>query len=121
MTADKKVCQAGDVVTLTVKGTDLVSLNALSFALPYSSTDFEFVGIDVKDMGVMENITKDRLHSDGNKVLYPTFVNIGEQKPMEGTHVLFTIKMKVKKACKPSFKFDHLMMVDKFLRVKSEK
>ena len=121
MTADKKVCQAGDVVTLTVKGTDLVSLNALSFALPYSATDFEYVGIDVKAMGVMENITKDRLHSDGNKVLYPTFVNIGEQKPVEGTHVLFTIKMKAKKACKPSFKFDHLMMVDKFLRVKSEK
>lgn len=121
LSADKKVCKAGDVVTLTVKGKDLVSLNALSFALPYSATDFELVGIDVKDMGNMENISKDRLHSDGSKVLYPTFVNIGEQKTVEGTHELFTIKLKAKKACKPSFKMSNLMMVDKFLRVKSQK
>lgn len=121
LSADKKVCQAGDVVTLTVKGSNLVSLNALSFALPYSPTDFEYMGIDVKNMGAMENITKDRLHSDGSKVLYPTFVNIGEQKPVEGTQTLFTIKLKAKKACKPSFKFNNLMMVDKFLRVKTQK
>ncbi len=121
LVADKKAYQAGDIVTLTVKGKDLVSLNALSFALPYSATDFEFVGIDVKDMGKMENISKDRLHSDGNKVLYPTFVNIGEQPAVEGTHDLFTIKLKAKKACKPAFKLNNLMMVDKFLRVKNEK
>jgi len=121
ITADKKICKVNDIVTLTIKGKDLVSLNALSFALPYNPNDFEFVGIDVKDMGKMENISKDRLHSDGSKVLYPTFVNIGEQPAVEGTHDLFTIKWKAKKACKPSFKFNNLMMVDKFLRVKNEK
>ena len=121
LVADKKAYKAGDVITLTVKGKDLVSLNALSFALPYNATDFEFIGIDVKDIGKMENISKDRLHSDGSKLLYPTFVNIGEQPAVEGTHDLFTIKLKTRKACKPSFKFSNLMMVDKFLRVKSEK
>lgn len=121
LVADKKAYQAGDVITLTVKGKDLVSLNALSSALPYNATDFEFIGIDVKDMGKMENISKDRLHSDGSKLIYPTFVNIGEQPAVEGTHDLFTIKLKTRKACKPSFKFSYLMMVDKFLRVKSEK
>ena len=121
LVADKKAYQAGDVITLTVKGKDLVSLNALSFALPYNATDFEFIGIDVKNMGKMENISKDRLHSDGSKLIYPTFVNIGEQPAVEGTHDLFTIKLKTRKACKPSFKFSNLMMVDKFLRVKSEK
>ena len=118
ITADKKICKANDIVTLTVKGKDLVSLNAMSFALPYNPTDFEFVGIDVKDMGKMENITKDRLHSDGSKVLYPTFVNLGEQPAVEGTHDLFTIKLKAKRTCKPSFKMAHIVMVDKFLRVK---
>lgn len=68
--ADKKVCKANDIIALTIKGKDLVSLNALSFALPYNPTDFEFIGIDVKDMGKMENISKDRLHSDGSKILY---------------------------------------------------
>ena len=113
--------KAGETITLTVKGKDLVSLNALSFALPYSASEYEFIGVDVKDMGKMENITKDRLHSDGSKVLYPTFVNMGEQPAVEGTHDLFTIKLKAKKACKPAFKLNQLMMVDKFLRVKSEK
>mgnify|MGYP000963119720 FL=1 len=119
--ADKKVYKAGETITLTIKGKDLVSLNALSFALPYSASEYEFIGVDVKDMGKMENITKDRLHSDGSKVLYPSFVNMGEQPAVEGTHDLFTIKLKAKKACKPAFKLNQLMMVDKFLRVKSEK
>ena len=119
--ADKKMYKAGETITLTVKGKNLVSLNALSFALPYSASEYEFIGVDVKDMGKMENITKDRLHSDGSKVLYPTFVNMGEQPAVEGTHDLFTIKLKAKKACKPAFKLNQLMMVDKFLRVKSEK
>ena len=119
--ADKKMYKAGETITLTVKGKDLVSLNALSFTLPYSASEYEFIGVDVKDMGKMENITKDRLHSDGSKVLYPTFVNMGEQPAVEGTHDLFTIKLKAKKACKPAFKLNQLMMVDKFLRVKSEK
>ena len=119
--ADKKVYKAGETITLTIKGKNLVSLNALSFALPYSASEYEFIGVDVKDMGKMENITKDRLHSDGSKVLYPSFVNMGEQPAVEGTHDLFTIKLKAKKACKPAFKLNQLMMVDKFLRVKSEK
>lgn len=119
--ADKKVYKAGETITLTIKGKDLVSLNALSFALPYSASEYEFIGVDVKDMGKMENITKDRLHSDGSKVLYPSFVNMGEQPAVEGTHDLFTIKLKAKKACKPAFKLNQQMMVDKFLRVKSEK
>ena len=75
----------------------------------------------VQVMEILKNISKDRLHSDGSKLIYPTFVNIGEQPAVEGTHDLFTIKLKTRKACKPSFKFSNLMMVDKFLRVKSEK
>ena len=121
LAADKKMYKAGETITLTVKGKGLVSLNALSFALPYSATEYEFIGVDVKDMGKMENLTKDRLHSDGSKVLYPTFVNIGEQPAVEGTRDLFTIKFKAKKACKPAFQLNQLMMVDKFLGVKTGK
>ena len=121
LAADKTTYKAGETITLTVKGKDLVSLNALSFALPYSATEYELIGVDVKDMGKMENITKDRLHSDGSKVLYPTFVNLGEQPAVEGTHELFTIKFKAKKACKPAFQLRQLMMVDKFLGVKTGK
>ncbi len=117
---DKTVCKAGDIVTLTVTGKDLVSLNALSFALPYKAEELEYLSVTPLNILQMENITKDRLHSDGEKVLYPTFVNIGEQKYVEGNLPLFTIQFKAKKACKPTFKMNHLMMVDKFLRIKKE-
>ncbi len=119
LTSDKKVCKAGDIVTLNVIGKDLISLNALSFALPYNAEDFEYIGVTPLNMLQMENITKDRLHSDGTKVLYPTFVNIGEQKYIEGSKPLFSIKFKAKKGCKPTFKINNLMMVDKFLRIKN--
>ncbi len=115
--ADKTAYKAGDIATLTVTGKDLVSLNALGFALPYKAEELEFLEVTPLNMLQMENITKDRLHSDGDKVLYPTFVNIGEQKYVEGTQPLFTIKFKAKKACKPVFKMQHLMLVDKFLRI----
>ena len=121
LAADKKTYKAGETITLTVKGKGLVSLNALSFALPYSATEYEFIGVDVKDIGKMENLTKDRLHSDGSKVLYPTFVNIGEQPAVEGARDLFTIRLKAKKACKPAFQLNQLMMADKFLGVKTRK
>lgn len=119
--ADKKQYATGDEVTLTVKGKDLVSLNALSFALPYNPGELEYQGVTPLNMMQMENITRDRLHSDGEKVLYPTFVNIGEQKYVEGTKDLFVIKFKAKKAFRPVFKMGKLMMVDKFLRVKTDR
>ena len=45
----------------------------------------------------MENLTYDRLHTNGVKSLYPTFVNIGEKELLEGTQTLFVLKFKAKK------------------------
>lgn len=89
--------------------------------MPYNPGELEYQGVTPLNMMQMENITRDRLHSDGEKVLYPTFVNIGEQKYVEGTKDLFVIKFKAKKAFRPVFKMGKLMMVDKFLRVKTDR
>ncbi len=87
---------AGEEVILTVKGIDLKAVNGLSFALPYNPQELEYESITSTNMKSMENMTNDRLHSNGQKALYPTFINIGDQESLEGSEVLFQIKFKAK-------------------------
>lgn len=115
--ADKKTYRAGETMRLLVKGNKLISVNALSFALPYNADKLTFEGLETVNTLQMENLTKDRLHSDGEKVLYPTFVNVGEQKYLEGTQPLFVIKFKVKQNFTYNLKPQNFLLADKFLRV----
>ena len=63
----------------------------------------------------MENLTNDRLHTDGKKVLYPTFVNVGEKEALNGTQELFIIKLKAKRNIKFDLKAVDGLLVDKKL------
>jgi hypothetical protein len=64
----------------------------------------------------MVNLTYDRLHSNGQKSLYPTFVNRGYNALLDnGTNHLFTIKMKAKKAGKFNLKAVDGILVDRNL------
>ena len=98
LTSDKKNYREGETVEITVGGQNLKSVNALSFSLPYNN--YEFTGIRILNTGEMQNFTNDRLHSDGEKVLYPTFINVGNQKTLEGNADLFVIRLKAKRALK---------------------
>ncbi|HAY3561848.1 TPA: DUF5110 domain-containing protein [Elizabethkingia meningoseptica] len=104
-----------EIIEVTVKGSNLKSVNALSFALPYNVQDYEFAGIQTVDMKKMENFTNDRLHSNREKVLYPTFVNIGKQESITGNNNLFIIKLKAKKNLKFNLKLQQGILVDKDL------
>ncbi|WP_193213673.1 TIM-barrel domain-containing protein [Luteolibacter marinus] len=84
--------KAGESIRITVAGKDLESVNALSFALPYDAGDLSFAGIEAPGMKSMQEFTKDRLHTDGSKALYPTFVNVGDQETLAGSGELFVIK-----------------------------
>ena len=55
---------------------DVYKRQALSFALPYDPKDVEFVGVEVKNMKNMENLTNDRLHTNGTKSLYLSLIHI---------------------------------------------
>lgn len=107
----------GEVVEIQVKGDSLSAVNALSFALPYESQDYEFVGIEAQQMAKMENLTYDRLHSNGAKVLYPTFVNIGQQETLQGSSTLFTIKLKARRNVKFNLKATDGILVDRGLNM----
>lgn len=113
----KQTYAKDELVEVLVKGTGLRFVNALSFALAYDPADYEFVGIQPLGMKNMENLTNDRLHTNGTKSLYPTFVNIGEHESLEGESNLFVIKLKAKR--KVSFKLTATdgYLVDKLLNV----
>lgn len=116
LTPSKKTFAAGDEVTITVNGKGLHFVNGLSFALPYDATVFEYAGTELKGMKEMVNLTYDRLHTNGQKALYPTFVNKGNNFLLEeGDPELFVIKFRAKKAGKFTLKAQDGILVDRNL------
>jgi len=92
----KRHYSKNEIIEVRVKGIDLKAINALSFALPYDQQKYEFAGVQLIHLNEMENLTYDRLHSNGNKALYPTFVNLGNKALLNGTTDLFILKFKAK-------------------------
>jgi len=111
----KQMYNKDEIVEVLVKGENLKSVNALSFALPYNQRDFEFMGVQPLNMKNMENLTYDRLHTNGSKALYPTFVNIGNKEAIEDTADLFILKLKAKHKVKFDLKVVDGILVDKNL------
>lgn len=116
LTSNIKSYNAGDEVQIMVSGKGLRGVNALSFAMPYNTNAFEYLGIEHIGMKQMVDLTYDRLHSDGTRALYPTFVNKG-QSPLldEGDPNLFVIKFKAKRAGKYDLKAIDGILVDRSL------
>ncbi len=104
-----------EIVEVKVKGTGLRSVNALSFALPYNPQDYEFVRVQALNMKQMENLTYDRLHTNGTKALYVTFVNVGNKETLAGDVDLFLLKLKAKRKVKFDLKVIDGFLVDKNL------
>ena len=117
LSTPKKSYNAGETVEIHVKGDNLKAVNALSFALPYDQQSYEFIGIEPVGIGEMENLTYDRLHTNGQKSLYPTFVNLGEKPRLTGSEELFVIKLKAKRAVKFDLKLTDGILVDQNLNM----
>ena len=110
-----------DIIEVIVSGENLKAVNAFSFALPYKSSDYEYLGIETLNTLKMENLTNDRLHSNREKVLYPTFVNIGNQETIEGSLDLFIIKFKANQKVTFNLKTLEGMLIDKNLNSRALK
>mgnify|MGYP003292409429 FL=1 len=113
--ADKKSYKAGEDVVITIKGEQLANVNAFSLALPYDANEFEFVGVEAIATGSMKNYSKNRLHGNGTTVVYPTFVNEGNQLTIGGDIELAKVTLKAKKNVKFNIKAIDGMIVDKHL------
>lgn len=97
VTADKKQYKEGDTMTLTVTGKGLNGVNAFSMAIPYDTEELEFVSVATDNIPEMYNMTNNRLHTNGQKVLYPTFVNVGKHQLLSGDKELLRIVFRVRK------------------------
>ena len=113
--ADKTTFKAGDVIEVRVSGKALKNVNGLSFALPYDAQLLEYAGTDLVGMKEMVNLTYDRLHTNGQKALYPTFVNKGDSPTLDGDGELFVIKFKAKKDGRLNLKMQDGLLVDRNL------
>lgn len=112
----KNTFAAGDTVEITVRGKGLQAVNALSFELPYDATELQYSGVALLAMKDLVNLTYDRLHTDGTKALYPTFVNRGYNYLLDnGDHDLFRLKFVAKKAGKLNLKPRNGLLVDRNL------
>lgn len=115
-TCDKSSYKTGEPVVITITGHGMAAVNALGMALPYDPTQLQYQGSDPVGMLNMEDLTNDRLHTNGDKVLYPTFVNTGDKDVIEGDGILFRLTFK---ALKPfsakQLKLRDGMIVDKAL------
>lgn len=117
--ADHKTLNNGDLLNIEVTGKELQGLNALSMAIPYSAADYEVVGVVPSEaLKGMVNLTNDRLHSNGDKVLYPTFVTLGSDPSVNGTTTLMTITLRAKRKGAPIPTAENITLVDKLLRTK---
>ena len=96
-TADKTAYKAGDDVVITVSGRQMQAINAISCILPYKEADMKFVSVEPVAVEEMRNLTNDRLHTNGEKVLYPTFANIGNQHVLAADAVLFRLRFKAQR------------------------
>ncbi|UIR56818.1 DUF5110 domain-containing protein [Sphingobacterium sp. SRCM116780] len=115
LSTSKQSFKKDEIIEITVKGKNLKSVYGLSFGLPYQSQDYEFVSVQPLAVKGMENLTNDRLHTSGEKVLYPTFIHVGEQAGITGNEDLFVLKLKAKRDVKFTLKAVQGFLVDKNL------
>ena len=114
ITSSKKMYNPGEEVQISVKGNGLRSVNAISFAIPYDPAKLDYIGVETKGMKDMMNLTYDRLHTNRQKALYPTFVNLGEKPYLEDGE-LMVIKFKAKTKVKFDLKVLDGLLVDKYM------
>ncbi len=113
--ADKKNYKAGEEVTITIKGENLANVNALGFAIPYNSEEYEYVTVKAVNTANMNNYTKNRMHGNGTTAVYPTFVNVADRPTLNGNVEIATITLKAKKNIKFNLKATDGVIVDKNL------
>ncbi|MBO4486878.1 MAG: DUF5110 domain-containing protein [Bacteroidaceae bacterium] len=113
---NKSTYKAGEEVVVTVKGKDLSSVNAFSLALPYSEKQLEFVAGEPVAANDLRNFSRDRLHTNGQKGFYVTFVGVGDTMPLLGDVTLCTLRFKAKAAGPVRLQPRDIILVDKQLR-----
>ena len=110
-----KSIREGEEVKVIIRGAGLNEVNAWSVALPYDAAQLEYVKTSAVGTKDMENLTYDRLHKNGQKALYPTFVNTGNKATLSGNGTLVEITFKARQSGELNLQMLDAMLVDKKL------
>ena len=110
-----KSIREGEEVKVVISGNGLSEVNAWSVALPYDAEQLMYVRTTAVGTGEMENLTYDRLHTNKQKALYPTFVNTGNKGTISGNGNLVEITFVARKSGELNLEMKDVMLVDKKL------
>ncbi len=103
----------GEEVKVIIRGDGLNEVNAWSVAIPYDATQLRYVKTSPVGTREMDNLTYDRLHKNGVKALYPTFVNTGNKPVLSGTGTLVEITFIALKSGNLDLQMQDALLVDK--------
>ena len=112
---DKSAYKTGEDVVVTIKGQGLRNVNAFSLSVPYSEKQLQYIGNEPQDAKLFTNFSRDRLHTDGTKAFYPTFVGVDNERPLNGDAVLVVLHFKAKTAGAVKLKPTDIILVDRQL------
>lgn len=107
----------GECMEIYVIGNNLKNVDHVGFSIPYEISKLEFAGITALKNNYFENITNNRVHKNGESVLYPTFINISGNPSLQGTEKLFVIKFKVLDNHVPSVKAEDIILLNRNLNI----
>ncbi len=110
-----KSIREGEEVKIIIRGEGLNEVNAWSVAIPYDAEQLMYVKTNAVGTKEMENLTYDRLHKNGVKALYPTFVNTGNKATLSGNGTLVEITFAARKSGELNLEMKDVMLVDKKL------
>ena len=108
-----KSIREGEEVKVIIRGAGLNEVNAWSVAIPYDAEQLMYVKTTSVGTKEMENLTYDRLHKNGQKALYPTFVNTGNKATLSGNGTLVEITFKARQSGELNLQMLDAMLVDK--------
>ena len=97
MEVESDGAKAGDTLAVSIFGDSLKAVNALSLAIPYDPAAVEYIGTEAPGLPQMDNLTRDRLHTDGTRAVYPTFVNLGDRPLVSGDTLLLQVRFRILK------------------------
>lgn len=119
-TTPRGALAAGETVEVRIVGTGMSGVNAVSMAVGYDPAELEYVGTEATGMKEMEDMTRDRLHTDGSRSVYPTFVNIGDKATLEGTGHLLTVRFRTRRKTTAAPRVSDVIIVGKDLDFKTQ-
>ena len=95
--------KAGETFTMTVLAKGALNVNAFGKVIDYNPAKLEFVSIEGNDsVKQMENLTVNKVYSDGTAYVNLAFANRGNKKLYNGSDELAVITMKALADVRPA-------------------